>query len=171
MRVGRTALLAGSVIALSMYITPAANAADTIVTFTVSSGALTISAPAGPVSLGSGSPGTTFGAIIGTVTVTDARGLNPSSWTSTVAASAFTATGVPAIPSSALFYEPGSATTNGNGTLTAGTNGVMTNTRTAYSYAGGTGSSTTSWTPDIDVTVPNTATATTYTGEVTHSVA
>jgi hypothetical protein len=153
-----------------MFTATPANAADTIVTFNVTSGGLTITAPAGPVSLGSGAPGSTFGAQIGTVTVFDLRGLAVSGWTATVSASNFTAVGFPSIGSSAFFYEPGAGITTGNGTLTPGADGVMTNPRTAFTYAGGVGSSTSTWNPDIDVTVPGTAGVATYTGEVVHSV-
>jgi len=173
MRGRYTALAAISVIALALPAPQTAEAADTIVTFTVTGGAMNISAPAGPVNVGSGPPGTNFGAGMGTVTVSDLRGNDPSSWTATVTASAFTAalTGVPAIPASAMTYTPGGAATNGNGTLVAGATGTLANSRVAYSYSGGTGSSTTTWSPDLHVDVPATATATNYTGEVTHSVA
>jgi hypothetical protein len=122
------------------------DAADTTVTFTVTSGALTISAPAGPVSIGQGAPGTTFGGQIGTVTVNDLRGANPASWIASVAATPFTATGtgIAAIPASNMLYTPEAGTTTGNGTITPGATGPMTSTRVAYTYTGGTGSSSTS---------------------------
>jgi hypothetical protein len=165
-----TALVASSASVLALLAPQTANAADTIVTFTVTSGALTISAPASPVSIGQGAPGTTFGQQIGTVTVDDLRGANPASWIASVSSTAYTATGVPAIPASAMMYTPEAGTTTGNGTITPGATGPMTNLRVAFTYSGGTGSSTTSWAPDLDITVPLTATATTYTGTVTHSV-
>jgi hypothetical protein len=56
---------------------------DTTVTFTVTSGDLTMSAPV-TADLGSGAPGTTISGNLGTVTVTGNRALLTASWTTTV---------------------------------------------------------------------------------------
>jgi hypothetical protein len=149
-----------------------ANAADTTVTFTVSAGALTISAPAAR-DLGTGTPGTTISNTLGNVTVDDLRGDNPSAWTATVSSTDFSSAGVPDIPASDVTYTPGTEVSHvGDGTFTAGTIGTLSaGGRTAYSHAAGTGSNQLVWNPTLAVAVPTTATAAEYTGTVTHSVA
>jgi hypothetical protein len=139
---------------------------------TCAAGALTISAPASK-SLGTGPPGTTITSTLGNVTVDDQRGANPAGWTATVSSTAFTSAGVPAIPASAVTYTPGAEVSHtGDGTFTAATAGTLSSTaRDTYTHAAGTGSNQLSWNPTLAVRVPNTATATTYTGTVTHSVA
>jgi hypothetical protein len=142
------------------------------VTFAVSAGALTTTAPLASVALGTGAPGTTITGAFGVVTVTDLRGANPSGWIETVSSSAFTdGPGVANIPASAVTYTPGPSTSDSDGVLTPGAAGTLAAPRTAYTLAGGTGSSTTTWDPTLAVAVPTTATATTYTGTVTHLVA
>src|SRR5580658_450699 len=75
----------------------------TVVTFEVTTtGALGITVPTGPVDLGTGAVGTTIGSVgnLGAVTVTDNRGVDPASWTATVASTDFvnTVTPVDVIP-------------------------------------------------------------------------
>ncbi|MCO6006496.1 hypothetical protein NE236_16035 [Actinoallomurus purpureus] len=167
----------GGAIALAIAALPqAANAADTTVTFGVTAGTLTISAPTA-VSLGNGAPGGTItgsfsgGGVTG-VTVTDARGLNPAPWTATVSSTDFSPTaGTGAIPAADVNYTPNTATFTGDGTFTAGTAGPLSSGGfTAYSHTGGTGGNTANWIPTLLVNVPVTAHVTTYTGIVTHSV-
>src|ERR1700748_2928103 len=55
---------------------------DTTVTFAVTTGALSMTAPVS-VDLGSGAPGTTIDGALGPVTVTDDRALLSASWTAT----------------------------------------------------------------------------------------
>ncbi|WP_433183439.1 hypothetical protein [Actinoallomurus sp. CA-150999] len=167
----------GGVIALAIATLPqAADAADTTVTFGVTTGTLTISAPAA-VSLGNGTPGGTIsgsfsGGGVNGVTVTDARGLNPAPWTASVSSTDFSpSTGTGAIPAGDVTYTPNTATTTGDGTFTAGTAGPLSSTPfTAYSHTGGTGGNTANWIPTLLVNVPVTAHVATYTGTVTHSV-
>jgi hypothetical protein len=149
-----------------------ANAADSTVTFTVSAGALTVTAPAAR-DLGTGAPGTTISNTLGNVTVDDLRGDNPSAWVATVSSTDFASAGVPDIPASAVTYTPGTEVSHaGDGTFTAGTIGPLSaGGRTAYIHAAGTGSNQLVWNPTLAVAVPNTATAAVYTGTVTHSVA
>jgi hypothetical protein len=139
---------------------------------TCAPGALTISVPASR-SLGTGAPATTVTFTLGNVTVDDLRGANPAAWTATVSSTDFTATGVPSIPAGAVTYTPNAEVSHvGNGTFTAGTAGTLSSsTRTAYVHTGGTGSNQLIWNPTLTVAVPNTATATTYTGTIMHSVA
>jgi hypothetical protein len=160
------------VLGLSLVTAYPANAADSTVTFTVTAGALTISAPA-TRDLGSGTPGTTISTTLGNVTVDDLRGDNPAAWAATVASTDFTSAGVPDIPASAVTYTPNAEVSHvGDGTFTAGTVGTLSTTpRPAYGHAAGTGSNQLIWNPTQAVAVPNTATAAVYTGTVTHSVA
>src|ERR1700710_101304 len=83
-----TAACAAMIVAL--LTAPSAQAApgDTTVTFSILAGGLSISVPTS-ASLGSGAPGATLTAQLGTVTVTDQRGLLLSLWTSTVSSSDF----------------------------------------------------------------------------------
>ncbi|TQS22480.1 hypothetical protein [Microbispora sp. KK1-11] len=171
MRLRPLALMSGAALTLAM-LTGQADASDTTVTFTVTSGALTITAPAGPVSLGSTTAGGTVSGPIGTVTVTDARGGVPTSdWIARVSSTAFVGATDP-IPASAATYTPGLGTLIvGNGTLTPGPGGTLDVQRVAMTYTGGTGNSQASWHPVISVTVPLSADLGTYSGTVTHSVA
>ncbi|MGI5156383.1 hypothetical protein [Microbispora sp. CA-102843] len=171
MRLRPLALMSGAALALAM-LTGQADAADTTVTFTVTSGALTITAPAGPVSLGSTTPGGSVSGPIGTVTVTDARGGVPTSdWTARVSSTGFVSP-TDTVPASATTYTPGPGTLIvGNGTLTPGPGGTLDVQRVAMTYTGGTGNSQASWHPTISVVVPLSADLGAYSGTVTHSVA
>jgi hypothetical protein len=83
---------------------------DTTVTFTTTSGELSMTAPVS-ADLGSGAPGTTISGALGPVTVTDDRALLSASWTATAAASDWTtgaATAAETIPASDVGYDPGS---------------------------------------------------------------
>lgn len=155
--------------AVSIVVGPSAS---TTVTFTVTTGALTITAPAAS-NLGSGAPGTTISAPLGTVTVTDARALVSATWTATAASSAFTTGGVTTpetIPAADLTYNPGAITTTG----------IITTTGTAVTLSGaaqpvvtgtaGLGNNTASWDPTIAVAVPAAAVAGLYTGTLNQSV-
>jgi hypothetical protein len=171
-------LFVTGVLGLVFVAAPPANAADTTVTFTVSSGALTISAPTSRL-LGTGAPGTTITNTLGNVTVDDLRGANPAAWVATVSSTDFTATAaptipaVPVIPASAVTYTPGTEVSHsGDGTFVAGAAGTLSSTaQTAYTHAAGTGSNQLIWNPTLAVAVPSTDTATTYSGVVTHSFA
>ena len=85
-------------------------------TFTVRSGGLAISVPDGPGGL-SRTPGSTISGPLGTVRVTDLRGAKAVSWTATMSATSFTATGAPAIAASEVTYSGGSGTTTWTPTL------------------------------------------------------
>jgi hypothetical protein len=164
-------VLSAGVFSVTVAGATVANAEDTTTTFTVTAGALGVTVPV-TADLGSGNAGNTITGNLGTVTVSDLRGANPAAWTATVSSTDFTAAGVPAIPAANITYTPNTATTTGDGTFTAGTAGPLATTpRNAYVHAGGTGSNSAAWNPTLAVSVPGTATATTYTGTVTHSVA
>lgn len=173
--VSRIGYAAAGAVALALMSVPGtADAApgDTTTTFTVTAGSLAITAPTS-AALGSGAPNTNVTGQLGSITVNDLRGVNPAPWTASVASTDFTATGVTAVPASAVTYAPGAATaTTGDGTFTPGADGTLSSTpRTAFSHTGGTGGNSATWNPTLTVAVPSTATATTYSGTVTHSVA
>ncbi|MCW2885754.1 MAG: hypothetical protein QOE54_4866 [Streptosporangiaceae bacterium] len=143
-----------------------------VATTTCPPGTLSISTPVSR-SLGTGSPGTTITSTLGNVTVDDLRSPGLADWTATVSSTAFTASGVPAIPASVVTYTPGAEVSHsGDGTFTAATAGTLSSGgRNAYTHTGGNGSNHLIWNPTLSIAVPRTATATTYTGTVTHSVA
>jgi hypothetical protein len=154
--------------------TAIASGVDTTTTFTVTSGALSISAPVS-ATLGSGSAGTNIGpSPIGAVTVTDDRALLSASWTTTVSSTDFTTGGgTPAetIPASDVGYDPGSITTTGTITATGTPVTLSNSAQSAVTGTSGVGDNTASWNPSITVAVPAAAVGGTYTGTVIHSVA
>jgi hypothetical protein len=172
---------AAAVVGLAAEPALAAPSDNTTVTFTVNSGALSISAPSS-ANLGSGVPGGTITGTLGQVTVTDQRAAANASWTATVTSTDFTTgTGGPGeiIPASQVNYWSGPAvSTAGNGTFTPGqptsaSAQPLSNTTplTAFTHSGGTGNNSAVWNPNLIVNVPGTAEGGLYTGTVTHSVA
>ncbi|MFJ2033389.1 hypothetical protein [Streptosporangium sp. NPDC087985] len=157
----------------------AAPSADTTVTFGVTAGTLDITAPAGPVALGSASPGGTMSGQLGAVSVSDTRGGDTSNWTASVFGTAFTV-GALTLPVDVAAYWSGPATaTTGGDTFTPGqltaadaiTLGGPGTPLIAFAHTGGTGGSTATWNPTLVISVPITAQTGTYTGTVTHQVA
>lgn len=147
----------------------AADDPSTTVTFTVTSGALTLSVPAS-ANLGSGAPGTQISAPIGPVTVTDNRALASASWTVTAAETDFL-NGASTIPATDATYSAGVVTTTGTITVTT-TDVTLSNTaQTVVTGSAGVGDNTASWDPTVSVGVPAGAVAGTYTGTLTQSVA
>src|SRR6185437_11550534 len=118
-----TAALAGTVKPRMLaYSSTAAGGGDpaTTVTFAVTTGALSMSAPVA-VNLGTGAPGTTISGALGPVTVTDDRALLSASWTVTASSTGWTTgggTGPETIPASDVGYDPGTITTTGTITVT-----------------------------------------------------
>jgi len=150
---------------------PHASADDpsTTVTYTVTSGALTLSVPAA-TSLGSGAPGTTVSAPIGPMTVTDDRALLSASWTVTAAQTDFSAGGS-TIPATDATYSPGTITTTGTITVTPTDVTLSNSSQTVVTGTSGVGDNTASWNPTVSVAVPVSAVGGTYTGTLTQSVA
>ena len=154
---------------------PAAQAGsdpDTTVTFAVTSGLLTITAPTAS-NLGSGAPGGTISGALGTVTVTDNRALLSASWTATASSTNWTTgTGTPAetIPASDANYDPGPVTTTGTITVTPTDITLSNSPQTVVSGSSGTGDNSASWDPTVSVFVPAAAVTGAYTAVVTHSV-
>jgi Putative Ig domain len=152
--------------------------ATTSITLTVAAGLLRMTAPSA-VALPSVAPGGTTSAKLGTVTVTDARGLTGATWTATVSATApATGTKTPAqtIPLGGVTYRSGPATaTTGTGTFTPGQATAslavnLTAIRTAFTLAGGSPANSASWTPTVSVTVPSSAVGGAYVATITESV-
>jgi hypothetical protein len=145
---------------------------DTTVTFTVTSGALTMTAPTA-ATLGSGAPGTIVSGALGSVTVTDDRALLSATWTATASASDWTTGGgTPAetIPAGDVSYDPGTVTTTGTITAT-GTPVTLSDTaQPDVTGSAGIGDDTASWDPTLAVAVPAPAVGGPYTGTLTQSV-
>lgn len=171
------ALITGvtGIVGLSAPSAFADSAAGTPVTVEVTGGSLDISAPAGPVDLGSVTASGSAQAVsgqLGTVTVTDSRG-STNGWTATASASDFTTKGGSLISTSAagsVTYTPGNATVTGTATVTPTSLDAL--------YPGGAvqtatevdGSNSASWNPTITVQVPAGAATGTYKTTITHSV-
>jgi hypothetical protein len=157
----------------------AATSADTTTTFTVSAGALAITAPASK-SLGTGAPSSSIAAQLGAVTVTDARAELAPTWAATVSSTSFTtggATTAETIPASDVNYWSGAATSSTPGDTfvpgqpTSGDQVGLDTAPTAFSLTAGVGDNTATWNPTIVANVPDAAVGGLYTGTVTHSVA
>jgi hypothetical protein len=160
---------AGTLVALA----PGASA-GTATTFILGGGALSITQP-NTAALGSVTPGTlTISNHLGTVTVSDSRGLLTDTWTASVTSTNFTtggATQYETVTNTNVAYSAGTATsTSGIGTFTPGVLATMAVSGTAGAWAG-TSSNTVSWDPTVTVTLSPSQSAGTYSGTVTHSVA
>lgn len=144
-------------------------------------GGLSISAPSGPVTLGSKSPGSTFSGRLGTVSVTAAAGV--SSWSAGVTlSSSFRVTQgdqIWTLPDDRVGYLSGTGSLTNILDLSLCTPGQTTSavslveSRTAYSCTGLTGllETSVSWNPTLTIDTRATDPAGTYTGTITHSVA
>jgi hypothetical protein len=146
--------------------------AATTATFTLTAGALSISAPTGSVSLGSqvASTGiTTISGSLGVVTVTDQRG-GTTTWTTSVISTAFTPPAGPADPASNIIYGAGVITVTPTVVATAVAASDLTGVSTVVTGAS-TGISTASWNPTISVIVPANYAPGVYSATITHSVA
>jgi hypothetical protein len=143
-------------------------------TITVTGGALEISVPAGPVSLGSivnTVEGGTVGGQLGVVQVSDARSAAAGSgWVASSISTAFTPPAGPAIAASAVGYTAGSITKVGTATYTANDPADLTGVIAVVTATGITGDNSASWNPTITVTVPGGMAAGEYSATITHSV-
>ena len=158
-----------------------AHAADTTTTFTLSGGALAVTAPAssplGSVATGAAS---TTPAQLGTVSVADSRGALLGTWTTSVASSNFTtgtATADETILKDNADYWSGLATASTGtavrlpGQPLAANEVTLAASRTAFSASGVVGNGTTAWIPTVNVNIPAASVAGAYSGVITHSVA
>ncbi|WP_133260086.1 hypothetical protein [Streptacidiphilus pinicola] len=146
---------------------------DTTTTFSVTSGALSMSAPVS-ASLGSGAPGTTVSGALGAVSVTDDRALLSASWTATASVTDFTTGGgtpPETIPATDSGYDPGAITTTGTITATGTVVTLSNSPQTVVTGTSGVGDNTASWDPNVSIALPASAVGGTYTGTLTQSVA
>jgi len=145
---------------------------DTTVTFTVTSGALAMTAPA-TADLGSGVPGGTISSDLGTVTVTDNRALLSAAWTATASSTSFTTgtgTANETIPASNVNYNPGQINHTGTITTTGTTITLSGTPQTIVTGTAGVGNNTATWDPGLVVAVPDSDVGGVYTGTLTQSV-
>ena len=129
---------------------------DTTVTFAVTSGALTMTAPSA-ANLGSGAPGTTISGEIGATTVTDDRALLSASWVADASSTDFTtgaATPDETIPVTDATYAPGTITTTGGITATPHDVTLDGESQAVVTGTAGVGNNTASWNPTVAVAVP-----------------
>jgi large repetitive protein len=141
------------------------------VTTGVITGPLTVTAP-DSADLGSGSPGTTVQAGLGTVQVTDGRGFG-AGWTTDVSSSDFTAAGsgvvIPVGDASYVITNLAAAT----GPATFGfvpSTGLSGNPQGVVSASNVDGNTSVTWDPLIQVALPGGAIGGTYSGTIVHSV-
>ena len=152
---------------------PGTSNAQCAVTTGVISGPLTITAPAS-APLGSGPPGATIAASLGTVQVTDGRGFG-ADWTAAVSSSAFTTGGgspAETIPAGDALYDISGLTT-ATGPATFGYApqvDLSQNPQDVVSATSVDGNTAVTWNPLIQITVPAGAIGGTYTGTIVHSV-
>ena len=150
---------------------PAGGDPDTTVTFAVTTGALTMTAPLS-ANLGSGLPGSTITSTLTPVTVTDERALLGGAWTVLASSSDFitgAGTGPETIPATDATYNSGTPVVTGNFVATP-TPITLNNGPQAVVTATGSGNNAATWTPTIVVAVPTTAVGGTYTATLTEDV-
>jgi hypothetical protein len=145
--------------------------AGTGTTFTITGGALTISAPVGPVSLGTGAASVaaqTITGSLGNVTVTDSRG-NILGWTTTALSTAFTSGGL-TVPASAITYALSAPTVTGIALVAPVAAVDLTTAKTVETATAVIGVNTAVWNPSISIAVPLSAQTGLYAATLTHSV-
>ena len=146
--------------------------ASTPVSFTLTSGALSISAPSVGVSLGTQIASTTSSTMsgsLGVVVVSDQRG-GTTTWTASVISTAFTPTAGPADPASNVSYAAGPVVVSGPVVVTPVPASNLTGVSTIMTAAS-TGISTATWSPTISIVVPANFAPGVYTATITSSVA
>ncbi|MCW2929461.1 MAG: hypothetical protein JWM19_423 [Actinomycetia bacterium] len=148
--------------------TPSGGDPNTTVTFTVTVGGLSMTAPAA-ADLGSGAPGSTISGPLGTVAVADARALASAAWTVTASSTDWTS-GTSTIPAGDVNYDPGFIHPTGTVTTTGSDITLSGTPQTIVTGTAGSGDNTASWIPTISVVVPGSAVGGLYTGTLTQSV-
>ena len=145
---------------------------DTTVTFTVTSGELSMTAPAS-ANLGSGPPGDTISSDMGEVTVTDNRALLSAAWTVTASATSFTTgagTANEIIPANDVNYNPGEINTTGTITATGTERTLSGSPQEVVAGTAGVGNNSARWDPGLVVSLPAASVGGIYTGTLTQSV-
>jgi hypothetical protein len=151
---------------------PAPGDPDTTVTFTVTSGELTMTAPVS-ADLGSGVPGDTISHDMGEMSVTDNRALLSAAWTVTASSTPFTTGGGTTnevIPASDVNYNPGEITHTGTITVTGTERTLSGSPQTVVAGTAGVGNNTARWDPGLVVSLPAASVGGLYTGTITQSV-
>jgi hypothetical protein len=169
--VAASAATAGPAV-LAYSSSPSASDPNTTVTFTVSAGELSMTAPVS-VDLGTNAPGTTITGSVGAVTVTDDRALLTAAWTAVASATAWTtggATPAETVPVGDVGYNPGSITTTGTITATGTPITLAVIPAPVVTGTAGVGDNTASWNPTLSVALPAAAVGGAYTGTLTQSV-
>jgi hypothetical protein len=149
-------------------------AADTPVTVQITGGLLAISAPAGPVSLGSAAAsasGQNITGQLGVVLVSDQRA-GIAGWVASAGSTNFTgsATGSTPISAGTVTYDPLTATVVGHATVTPTSLTSMATPGTVETATAVVGVNTASWNPSIKVPVPGGEVVDTFGATITHSV-
>jgi hypothetical protein len=147
---------------------------DTTVTFSVTVGALAITAP-GTADLGSGLPGGRIDGSLGNVVVTDDRANLAAAWTATASSTNWAlvgggGTGPETILAGDVTYDPGTVTTTGDITATPHPITLSGTAQTVVAGTAGIGNNTATWDPALQVSVPSAAVGGDYTGTITDSV-
>ncbi len=168
-------LLATATGVLGLGFAAPASAGPTTATLTITGGALAITVPTSPVSLGTRANtvgGGTVSGVLGVVQVSDGRSAAAGSgWVASVISTAFTPPSGPAIAASAVGYAAGPITKVGTAVYTANDPPNLTGVSPAVTATGITGDNSATWSPTISVLVPGGMAAGTYTATITHSVA
>ncbi len=165
----RRTYLAGAAVCVSALValgTPAvsAAAATTAVTFTLTSGYLTVAQGDGTVAFDAASGGSVDQ--LGPVVVHDSRG-GTLGWTASGTSMVVAAPGA----AMAVAYSSGPVTTTGRATAASqGETGLSSTPAALVIGTGVTGNNTASWRPTVAVTRAPDAAARSYTATVTHSV-
>jgi hypothetical protein len=168
-------LLATATGVLALGFAAPASAGPTTATLTITGGALAITVPTSPVSLGTRQNtvgGGTISGVLGVVQVSDGRSAAAGSgWVASVISSAFTPPAGPAIAASAVSYTAGTITKVGTAVYTANDPPDLTGVSPAVTASAITGDNSATWSPTISVLIPGGMAAGTYTATITHSVA
>lgn len=164
-------ILTGAMLSM-VALAPAAHAADTTTTFSLTGGALSVTAPTTAALSDAAAGAAQLSGSLGNTTVEDLRG-GTTGWAASATSTAFTGALVaPAtIANSSVLYTGGLATTTG--VVTAASTAVDAPMNVSVAAMSGTlvvGNNTATWNPGIKVNLPANALADNYSGTITHSV-
>jgi hypothetical protein len=176
----RTKLVASAVTGLALTTLaagPALADGNTTTTFTLTGAGLGVSVPASAILSSSTNIGiTTLSSQLGDVTVADNRGSIAASWTATVSSTDFKIGAGGAhkeIAKDNVSYASGAPTASSGLGVDVPTivPVALDSSKQAFAHTGVIGTQSTTWNPTVSVTVPADASAGTYSGTITHSVA
>lgn len=164
--------LGPAALAYSVLDAPSGGDPATTVTFEVTTGALSMTAPES-VDLGSGAPHTTISGALGDIVVTDDRALLSATWNVSASSTAWTTgagTADETIPAADATYDPGTITKTGTITATGTIRTLAGGAQTVVAGTAGVGDNTATWNPTIAVAVPASAVGGIYSATLTQSV-